>query len=154
MTDHARRSRLVGLSVRQQSWELEALKERNSQAATALQVANEALQTTESEISATESTLREMMQGDTVFNITAVQNTQGYLVEQQEKGKALRSDAKRAAQRAEQAEQQLKYASLTIKALEQVKDTSDRIISREQEKRLLEENVELWIQRADQGGYS
>ena len=42
----------------------------------------------------------------------------------------------------------MKHAALAIRALEKVKNNADQIMAKEFEKKLLDQNMELWLQRA------
>ena len=150
MVDHARRSHVIGLTVRQRSWDLESLRERNQIATDALVTADAAVKAVELEINEAESALYRAMRGDISFDVTAMQSVREYLMEQYEKRNQCQSEQKCATQHAEKIEQQLKHLSLTIKALQQVKENADSALTRKQEHRELERSMELWMQRSKQ----
>ncbi|MEE8058564.1 MAG: hypothetical protein V3T17_12115 [Pseudomonadales bacterium] len=146
--NHKRRSRLVGLSARKESWDIETLKEQNRVAMQALVDLEKAVQQVATDIEQSENLLCCAMTGQLNLDVSTLQSTRIYLAEQHGIYKQRKTEWRRAEQRAKQAELQLKQATLTIKALERVKASSDQIISREQQTHIQEDNVELWLQHA------
>ena len=144
--NQTRRSRLLGLFARRQTWELEDIKERNRLTTAALAAADKAEKEMQSQVEQTESLLYRAISGKLNMDLTTVQTIREYLGEQYHLHKQCTAEQQRAAQRASQVETQLKQASLTIKALETVKDNLDGEIKCQLEKRLLAQNLELWLQ--------
>lgn len=145
--NHERRSRLVGFTIKQHSWDLEALKDRNRTALDQLAQANKKLHEIEALIEQSEKTIRRAMDGESSLDLVAIQSARQFLADQQGLRKGNLMEQQRATQRARQAETRLKEAKLYIKALKQVKAKSDRASKQAQEKRADEQNAELWMQR-------
>jgi cysteinyl-tRNA synthetase len=145
--NHQRRSRLMQLGIKQQSWELEELKKRNRDAKDALTKAKDSLRRIEASIKEAEQTIRQAFQGQLNLELEAISAARQYLTEQQ--GLRIRQamEQQRAAQTVDLAETRLKQTALYIKALEQIKAVSDKEIDRIEENRMAEHHAELWYQR-------
>jgi hypothetical protein len=145
--NHERRSKLVGFTIRQHSWELETLQDRNRRMAVALAQINEELRQIEMVIQQTESRIRRTLAGESSMDLVALQTARQFLAELQEHRRGKTLEQQRTAQRARKAEIQLKEATLYVKALKQIKATSDKEVWAAQEKKMAEQNAELWLQR-------
>ncbi len=140
------RSRQCGLIIRQQSWELAALEIRSRRAADALTEAESAVEKVEAEISQTDMALCSALNGEDVLDLTSLQAAHQFIAEQQDARKQRLAECQRALQLAQQVDSQVKEVALGIKALERVKASSDCALNRERENRMLERNMETWLQ--------
>lgn len=146
-TDHERRSRLMRFKIKQTSWDLEDLKKVNRNAKDALMQADEALHEVETVIGETEKTIRQALEGRIDLDLEVIETARQFLAEQQVLRKQRCKEQQQATQRLEQTESRLKQAALYVKALEQIKATSDKEIGRLQENQMVEQITELWMQR-------
>ena len=81
------------------------------------------------------------------MDLSAIQGANRFMADQMDIQKRRQKEFARVNQRTNQAETQLKQEALYIKALEQVKEKSDKEITRDREKKRNEHNTELWMQR-------
>lgn len=149
-TNHERRSRLMRLKIKQTSWDLEDLKKDNRNAKDALMQADEALEEVETVIGETEKTIRRALEGQIDLDLEVIETALQFLAEQQVLRQQRCKQQQQAAQRLSQTESRLKQAALYVKALEQIKATSDKEICRLQENQMVEQTTELWMQRYGQ----
>jgi hypothetical protein len=145
--NHQRRSRLMQIEIKQQSWDLEALKKRNGDAKDALTKAEASLREIEASIKEAEQTIRQAFQGQLNLDLEAISAAREYLTEQQGLRTKRAMEQRRAAQTVDLAQTRLKQAALYVKALEQIKAVSDKEIHRIEEIRMAEHHAELWYQR-------
>lgn len=144
--NHERRSRLLEITLKQNAWTLETLMERNRLAMDKLAQVDGVLHEIDSVIDHAEATIRRDMSRQSSLDVAALMEARQFLDDQQCLRGMKLQEQQRATQRVHQAEAHLKQEMLFDKALKQVKETSDREITRDREKRLTEQNAELWMQ--------
>lgn len=149
--NHERRSRLMGFKIKQSSWDLEDLKKANRNAKDALELADRALSDVDSVIGKTESTIRKAMDGEILMDLEVIEAARQFLTDQQALRIQRSNEQQKASQMLDQAENRLKQTSLYVKALEQIKESSDKEIGRQKDNRIAEQNADLWLQRYEKG---
>ncbi|TQV73414.1 hypothetical protein FKG94_17065 [Exilibacterium tricleocarpae] len=145
-SDYERRARQADISIRVESREVEKLRLRQQQASASLVAAQQALDEVEAAIAATESAMHKAVTAGPSLDLDALQAARHYLAERyrtRQQGQAL---LQRAQQKAAQADTELKQAALQVKALERVRETSQKTVLREREKRSNEQLTEQWLQ--------
>ena len=146
-TNHERRSRLMGFKIKQTSWDLEDLKQANRNAIKALELADKKLNEVEAVIGETEKTIRKAMDGEISMDLEVIEAARQFLSEQQTVRQQRSNEQRNASQKLDQAESKLKQTALYVKALEQIKESSDQELGRQTENRIAEQIADLWLQR-------
>jgi hypothetical protein len=144
---HEKRSRLVGVTIRQESWNLENLRNRHRQALDELTKTKNALREVDVLIEQTEKAICRAMEGDEGLDLLAIQSARQFLQEQRNLRKLRHSENQRATQKEVYLEAQLLETALYVKGLQQVKAISDKAVNIAKEKQETEQNTELWVQR-------
>lgn len=144
----ARRSRLTELAAKRQSWDLEDLKAKQRLALDAFEKAEKAVEEVAEDISRAEQHLGRVMSGQCSLNLAEIEAIRIYMSEQQSRYKKFLANFRRASIIADQANSRVKHAALAVRALGNVKHKADTEVLALSEQDLLEQNMELWLQRA------
>lgn len=143
-----RRRKLSGIAVREKTWDLEDLKDRQRVAVQRFETAATAASELEREIENTQGQLTRALNGERSLDLGTIQATRVYITERSSLHKQYVAELRHAAHQASEADVQVRHAALTVRALERVHDRAHREVRQNTVKRLSELDIELWLQSA------
>ncbi|MBV1787721.1 hypothetical protein KQ940_06590 [Marinobacterium sp. D7] len=144
---HGRRSRTLALTIRKRESELEVVKAKSLDARKVMADLKLKVKNIADDIADHENIVSKSIASDVSFNPDFLYSAQLYIDQQQHIYKETMNELKRARQKVELFEKELRDSTLEMKGMVRVKEKSDRFVQGEIEKIALDRNMELWLMR-------
>lgn len=151
IADDRRRSRLLGLRIRVQQSEIEHVRTSVQAARETCRRTSDSLSQARTAVESAESGLRHSLSASASLDPRRLEDSAKYLEDQGRVHRQRLFAHERADQSLRQSVDKLEYAARVLKALEGVKQTADRQVLVEEDKRQAAVAEELWLQRWGRG---